>query len=122
MRKILIVEDEEELLALLHTTLEKEYEVIDAEDGQQGLEVALKEHPDIILLDIKMPKMGGWEMLDELRKDDYGKNAKIIMLTNLDADKRAIGHVVQEQPVAYWVKSNLKILDIGDKIKSVLAA
>lgn len=122
MLKVLIVEDEKQLLDLLHTTLSKKYEAFDAKDGAEGLEIALKEHPDLILLDIKMPKMDGWEMLEKLRQDSWGKTAKVVMLTNLDTDNYAISHVVKEQPVAYWVKSNIKILDIADKVKKILGS
>lgn len=121
MQKVLIVEDEEQLLNLLHATLAKKHAVLDARNGVEGLDIALKEHPDLILLDIKMPKMDGWKMLEQLRKDDYGKNVKIIILTNLDTDNRAISRVVEEQPIAYWVKSDVKILEIANKIESLLA-
>ena len=74
-KKILIVEDEGLLLEILETKFKKEcFEVITARDGQAGLELALSQHPDLILLDIIMPKMDGMTMLKHLRADSVGKN------------------------------------------------
>lgn len=75
MKKILIVEDEESLLKTLGEKFTLEgFEVVKAQNGVEGLRVALQEHPDLILLDIVMPVMGGMEMLGKLRQDDWGKN------------------------------------------------
>lgn len=74
MKKILIVEDELFLLNLLHAQLtEKGYTVLDATDGKTGLEKAIHDKPDLILLDIKLPIMDGLTMLYLLRKEKVGK-------------------------------------------------
>src|SRR3989344_1728070 len=99
MKKILIVEDELAYLELLKSQLtQKGYSVIEAENGKKGLETAKKEKPDLILLDIRMPVMDGITMLDLLRKDEYGKSAKVIILTNLEPDNEIVGKVVTDQP------------------------
>lgn len=122
MKKILVVEDELAYLKLLHDQLtEKGYEVIMAKNGQEGLKMAKKELPDLILLDIRMPVMDGMTMLDLLRKEDAGKKIKIIILTNLEPDDKIIGDVVKDQPSYYFVKSDIKFDDLLEKIKELFA-
>ena len=118
--KILIVEDEQSLIRALNEKLEQEgFEVIDALNGEEGLEKALHEHPDLILLDIVMPRMDGITMLKELRKDEWGKNVPVLLLTNLtDAAKTA--EAVENKVVGYLVKTDWKIEDVVDKIRETL--
>jgi CheY-like chemotaxis protein len=83
MKKILIIEDEEVLLGLLQRKLSQEgYQVDIARDGQEGLEKTKKDKPDLILLDIVMPKMGGFELMEELNKDEKLKDIPIIIVSN----------------------------------------
>ncbi len=121
MKKILVVEDELAYLKLLNSQLtEKGYTVIEAINGKIGLEKAKKENPDLILLDIRMPVMDGMAMLDELRKEEAGKQTKVIMLTNLEPDDKIIGKVVDDQPSYYFVKSDIQFNDLLEKIKELL--
>ena len=120
MKKILIIEDELAYVNLLRDKLEADYEVLEASDGQKGLKLAIKNKPDLILLDIRMPIMDGMTMLGELRKDAYGKNAKVILLTNLEANDTILKQVVKDQPVYYFVKSDVKLDDLLKKIKELL--
>ncbi len=87
--KILIVEDDLDLLEVLRKkfTLEK-FQVSQAPDGKIGLEEALRNHPDLILLDILMPVMDGMTMLGKLREDSWGKEVPVILLTNLSDEKK----------------------------------
>lgn len=122
MKKILVVEDELSYLKLLHDQLtEKGYEVIEAKDGKEGLEMAKKENPDLVLLDIRMPVMDGMVMLDLLRKEAVGKKIKVIILTNLEPDDRIIEGVVNDQPTYYFVKSDTQFSDLLEKIEKSLA-
>lgn len=84
MKKILFVEDEPSLLHVMRDKL-KVHNVAysEAKNGEEGLEIALREHPDLILLDIILPRMDGLTMLEKLRKDAWGKTAKVMILTNL---------------------------------------
>ena len=83
MKKILVVEDEEILLDLLRRKLTKEgYEVLIARDGQEGLKAMTQQRPDLILLDIIMPKMGGFEVMEEMGKDPKLKEIPIIVISN----------------------------------------
>lgn len=83
MKKILIVEDEELLLGLLQKKLSREgYEVSVARDGQAGLKMMRQSKPDLILLDIVMPKIGGFEVMEEMGKEPELKKIPIIIVSN----------------------------------------
>ena len=80
--KILVIDDEPNIVQTLQDRLEmNDYKVITAGNGKEGLEKALSEKPDIILLDVIMPVMDGHEMLERLRQTDVGKEMPVIMLT-----------------------------------------
>lgn len=122
MKKVLlIVEDEIAFQKLMGDQLRKDgYEIISAEDGQKGLNLAKSKHPDLILLDIKLPIMDGLTVLDELRKDKWGKDAKVIVLTNLEPDKEILAQVLVNKPALYLVKSNIKLSELKEKILNIL--
>jgi DNA-binding response OmpR family regulator len=121
MKKILLVEDEFACIKLLHDRLTGNgFKVVDAEDGKKGLEMAKKEKPDLILLDIKMPKMDGMTMLSLLRKENYGKKPKVIILTNLDPDDKIISQIIKTEPAYYCIKSTIKLDELIDKIKEIV--
>ena len=82
-KKILIVEDEEIMLGLLQKKLAKEgYEISIARDGEKGLEVMKEVKPDLILLDIIMPKMGGFEVMEEMNKNKELKKIPVVVISN----------------------------------------
>lgn len=81
MKKILIVEDVEMNRDLLVQLLEDEYELVEATDGLQGLEMASREKPDLILLDISLPELDGWELARRLRADPALRHIPIIAVT-----------------------------------------
>jgi len=82
-KKILIVEDEEIMINLLQKKLEKEgYEVFVTRDGEEGLKVMREIRPDLVLLDIIMPKKGGFEVLEEMMKDPDLKKISVIVISN----------------------------------------
>src|SRR5437870_12623979 len=84
MPKIAIIEDDQAISQMYRIKFEAEqYEVETAENGKLGLELSEKMKPDIILLDLMMPEMTGDQMLAALRKTDWGKNIKVIILTNM---------------------------------------
>ena len=119
-KNILLVEDEKILRKALKDKLQaNKFNVVEAENGKVGLAMSLKEHPDLILLDIIMPVMDGITMLKELRKDKWGKNAKVILLTNLtSAEKKA--ESIEQNVTDYLIKSNWTINDLIKKIKEKL--
>lgn len=120
-KKILIIEDEEAVRKSLATTLEKEgFKVFSAENGEEGLQIALKEHPDLILLDILMPKKDGLEVLKELRADKWGSEVPVIILTNLSSHEY-VAETIRYGVFDHLIKSDWDIADVVKKIKSKLA-
>jgi len=121
-KRILIVEDEESMLNAISDYLtSQEFVTLLARDGEEGLGIALKEHPDLILLDILMPKMDGMIMLQKLRDDEWGKKAPVIILTNVSPSANSvIDSVLRNEPAYYLVKSDVKLEGIVDKVKEVL--
>ena len=88
MIKVLIVEDETQIAKMYEFKLEKSgYEVMCAVNGIDGLKIASDFKPDLILLDIMMPEMNGDKMLKILRSKDWGKNIRVIILTNISKDE-----------------------------------
>ena len=120
IKKILIVEDETSLRNALCEKLTREgFAILEAKNGEEGLEVALREHPDLILLDIIMPVMDGMTMLKKLREDAWGKNAKVIILTNLsDNDKMA--EAITQGTFDCLIKSDRTLEDVVKKVKERL--
>ncbi|USN53142.1 MAG: response regulator [Candidatus Nomurabacteria bacterium] len=120
VKKILVVEDDSALLRALGDKLEHEkFTVLRASDGIQGLSVAMQEHPDLILLDIVMPKMDGITMLSQLRDDEWGSDVPVMMLTNLnDADK--VQKALENKVFDFLVKADWKLEDLVEKVKTKL--
>lgn len=121
-KRILIVEDEKSMLQALSDTFDNSgFTVLRANNGEEGLRVALKEHPDILLIDLIMPKMDGMHMLQKVRADEWGKNAPAIFLTNVNPDNNEIiSGIVSHQPAYYLVKAEVSLQDIVAKVKEVL--
>lgn len=120
MKKILIVEDEVALLQVLTEKLKKEnFEVLQARNGQEGLQQAFSLHPDLILLDIIMPVMDGMTMLVKLRIDEWGKSVPVIILTNLSNEQK-VAESLQQGVYDYLVKSDWMLEDLVQKIKNRL--
>lgn len=81
-QKILIIDDENKIVLTLKDMFEMHgYDVLIANDGQKGLQIALREQPDICVIDIMMPVMNGHEMLEALRQTEVGRDIAVIMLT-----------------------------------------
>ncbi len=116
-KKILIVEDERDMREAMSDALKKEgYEVFEAENGRDGLQLAIKHEPDLILLDLLMPVMGGQEMLKQLRLYAWGRQAKVIILSAMD-DVENIGHGFEKGIVDYIIKSNISLSELSLKVK-----
>lgn len=119
-KKILIVEDENPASFPLRDKLNHEgYVVLQAKNGEEGLVIALKEKPDLLLVDILMPKMDGIEMIKELRKDDWGKNAKIIILTNMTGLEH-VQKAIESEVFEYLIKSDITLEYLINKVKNFL--
>jgi len=117
---ILVVEDEKSLREALSNKLEREgFTVLEAKDGEEGLEIAFKYHPDLILLDLLMPKMSGTEMAKKLKEDEWGKNAKIIILTNLNETEK-VKRELEDSVYEYIIKNDIRIDQVVEKVKRIL--
>ena len=118
--KILIVEDDLDLLeALKNKFIAEKFEVLEAMNGEVGLEAAFRRHPNLILLDIVMPVMDGMTMLKKLRQDSWGKNVFVILLTNL-SDESKVAEAMQHGAFDYLVKADWKIDDVVKKVRERL--
>ena len=119
-RSVLIIDDEPDLREALKTALGYEgFTIYTAEDGEDGVATALREKPDLILLDMIMPKMDGISVLKVLRADAWGKNAKVIVMTALD-DLSKIAEVVEAGGDEYLVKSETTLGAIVVRVKEKL--
>ncbi len=119
-KTILIVEDEQNLLDVLADKLGASgFSVLKAENGEKGLDLALKYHPDLILLDILMPKMDGLTMVRRLREDVWGSTASVIILTNL-VDNEKVMEAVKNKVSDYLIKTDCKLKDLVEMIKKKL--
>ena len=121
---ILIIEDEVSLRnALRDKFMRGGFVVFDAKDGEVGLTIALHEQPQLILLDLMMPKMDGMTMLHKLRlENEWSKSVPVILLTNLGADDKMIMKEIEEDSSAYYlVKSNWSMDQMVEKVKETIA-
>ncbi len=118
--KILVVEDDEFVGKMLVDKLNRDGFIgLVANDGQKGLALAIAEKPDLIILDILLPVMDGIEVLQNLRQDEWGKTAKVIVMTNLTRDDK-LGEAYKYGVTDYMVKANWDLDDVIEKIKSIL--
>jgi len=120
MAKVLLVEDDNNLREIFEMRLQAEgYSTVTASDGEQALVVATKEKPDLIIADVMMPKLSGFEMLETLHATPSMANTKVIMMTALgQAEDRARGEKLGV--VKYLVKSQVTLEDFVRVVREVL--
>lgn len=117
---VLIVDDDPELRGALSEALTNAgFEIETAQNGEEGLKVALESKPNLILLDLVMPVMDGWEFLERLHKDAWGATARVIILTNAD-DIDSLSRAIEGRGYEYLVKTDWKIDEVVEKIRSQL--
>lgn len=120
MKRILFIEDESALQKTFGEILKQEgYEITSALDGESGLRLAKDKKPDLILLDLILPKLHGFEVLKKLKEDPKTKEIPIVVLTNLER----IGDVekaLELGATTYLVKENYSLEEIIEKIKKTL--
>lgn len=118
--KILIVEDDDFLRSLAVTKLEKEaFTVFMAPNGQEGLAIAQKEIPDLIILDLMLPIMSGFDVLAQLKATDTTKGIKVIVFSNL-GEESDIKKCLDMGANDYLVKANFTLDELVEKIKTLL--
>jgi CheY-like chemotaxis protein len=120
MTKILLVEDDKSLREIYGVRLLAEgYEIVSAGDGEEALALAIKERPQLIVSDVMMPKISGFDMLDILRSTTETKDIRVIMMTALSSeDQRARGESLGAD--RYLVKSQVGIEDVVRTVHEVL--
>ena len=119
--KIAIIEDDQAISQMYRIKFEAEdFEVETAENGKLGLELAEKMRPDIILLDLMMPEMPGDEMLQALRNTDWGKDTKVIILTNM-GEQEAPPILKQLGVRRFIVKAEMTPRQVAEMVKTELA-
>jgi DNA-binding response OmpR family regulator len=122
MTKVAIVEDDQAISQMYRIKFETEgYEVETASNGKLGLELVEKMRPDIILLDLMMPEMNGDEMLEKLRKTTWGKNIKVIVLTNV-GEQEAPDNVKRLNVRRFIVKAEMTPRQVAEMVKTELAS
>jgi len=120
MKKILFIEDESALQKTFGDILKnKGYGVLKALDGESGLRSAKGERPDLILLDLILPKMDGFEVLKELKENEETKNIPVIILTNLE-ETEDIQKALELGATTYLVKSSYTLEEVVNKIEKAL--
>jgi DNA-binding response OmpR family regulator len=119
-KKILLIEDDPFLLSMYSLKFESEdFKVYTAEDGDKGIKLALKEIPQIILLDILMPKKNGFEVLQELKKNTETANIPVILLTNL-SQKDEVTKGLAMGAEDYLIKAHFMPSEVVEKIKKYI--
>lgn len=118
MRKILIIEDDSVLNAAYKQKLEGKYEIVNAIDGETGLNKAIGEKPDLIILDLILPGLeNGLHLLNKLKGNNDTKKIPVIVITNIDNQSRP---ALEMGAVDYLIKSNIDMNQVVEKINAYL--
>jgi len=119
-KKILFVEDEHNLQKALGDVLKREgYDVIQALDGELGFELAKAKQPNLILLDLVLPKMNGFEVLKKLKTEEETKAIPVIILTNLE-NAEDVEKALRIGATTYLVKMQYDVLELVKKVKGLI--
>lgn len=121
MKKILFVEDEPALQESFEAALAgKGYEFLQALDGEEGLKLIRSAHPDLVLLDLVLPKRHGFEVLKEMKSDAALKDIAVMVLTNLE-NSEDVEKALELGATTYLVKANYSLEEIVQKVEEALA-
>lgn len=120
MKKILIIDDEKFHLEMYKDRFEKaEYQVLTAANGQLGLELAKKEKPDLVIVDILMPTMDGYEVIEKMKKDEQTSKIHIVALSNLAQDneiKKGLNLGADD----YIIKTDITPTELIERVKKII--
>ncbi len=119
--KILLIEDEENFRKVYHDIFTRDgYQVLGAKDGPEGLEMLKSERPDLVLLDLKIPKMSGFKVLEKMKEDPQIKDIPVIIFSVLGQEPD-VRKGLELGAADYMTKGFYSPREIGSKIRSVLA-
>jgi two-component system, OmpR family, response regulator VicR len=121
LKKILVVDDEDFIRDTLADKLLKSgFNTIKASDGEEAIAIALKDRPDLIVLDIVMAKMDGMTAMKKIREDAWGATVPIILLTQMEPDDQMLQEIVESRPTYYLVKNKFSLDEVVQKVKDRL--
>jgi DNA-binding response OmpR family regulator len=121
-KKILVVEDDADLCEAVVDKFRSEgFEVHAARNGEEGLKMAFEIRPNLVLLDIVMPKMDGMTMLRKLRQDSWGQLVPVIILTNI-SDAKGLAEALEIGVDEYLLKAEWKLQDVAEKVKKIIGS
>ncbi len=119
---VLIVEDDESIRELYASAFGvAKMEVFTASNGAEGVKLALKHHPDAILMDIMMPVMNGHDAVNKIRSDAWGKNVTVVYLTNM-SDAENVVHAVEQGSSEYIIKANMTPREVVNHVRMAMHA
>ena len=115
VKQVLIIDDEDTLLESMKAALADAFDIKTAKNGVEGLKIAFESHPDLIILDYKMPEMDGVETLEKLRADDWGKLVPVFFATN-SYEPQLVNKVMLGGVKDYIIKSDISMDALKDQI------
>ncbi len=119
--KVLLVEDDPMVVRMYERKFKNEgFDLTLAYNGFDGLAALKKERPDIVLLDIMMPKMNGLEVLKQIKADPQYKDLPVVMLTNLGDRAEDVDRCKQFGAEDYWVKVNIKLSELAGNVSKII--
>ena len=120
MKRILVIEDEKTIIDLLKRKLEGEgYEVVLAQDGEEGLQLMKAEHPDLVLLDLIIPKKDGMAVMEDIQKDECLKKIPVIVISN-SGQPVELGLISKLGAKDWLVKTEFDLQKLVEKIRNVI--
>lgn len=122
MKTVLIIEDDQIILEMYRDKFQvSHWGVITALNGEDGLNAAFRHHPDLILLDLAMPKMDGMTVMRHLREDSWGETVPVIILTNLNIDGKILEGIIKNRPTYSLMKANTTPEDVLAKASDIFS-
>jgi len=117
---VLIVEDDTNIQNLYKDALEfSGLKVMLANNGKEGVDLALEHHPELILADLMMPEMNGHQMMEKIRSDSWGRKAKVIFLTNF-TDPETVFHSIKLKPEEFIVKAHTDVKEVVNQVRTAI--
>jgi two-component system alkaline phosphatase synthesis response regulator PhoP len=119
--KVLLVEDDVMIVKMYKRKFNKDdFELTTAFNGEEAMKKIKNDRPDIVLLDIMMPKMNGLEVLNKIKADPFLSGIPVVMLTNLGDRDEDVEKCRELGAFDYWIKANISLNDLSERIKKII--